>query len=55
MKPLDNRIRRMVHKSNFKKTAHEQALDDKLHERINEYANADELFAKLKIFGKTRR
>ena len=45
----------MVHNNNYKKTAHEQALDDKLHRRINEYANADELFAKLKIFGKTRQ
>lgn len=45
----------MVHVNNFKKTTHEQALDDKLHRHINEYANADELFAKLKIFGKTKQ
>lgn len=45
----------MGHKINSKKTAYKQALDDKLQGRINEYANADELFAKLKIFGKAKR
>lgn len=45
----------MTYRNNSKKTAHEQALDGKLQESINEYANAGELFAKLKIFGKTKR
>lgn len=45
----------MTYRINSKKTAHEQALDGKLQGSINEYANADELFAKLKIFGKTKR
>ncbi|WP_443731319.1 hypothetical protein [Segatella buccae] len=38
-----------IHKTTAEKTAYEQAMDDKKHGRINEYANADELFAKLDI------
>ena len=38
-----------VHKTTTKRTAYEQALDDKKQGRINEYANADELFAKQDI------
>jgi len=45
----------MVHKTTTKHTAYEQALNDKEQGRINEYANTDKLFAKLKIFGKTKR
>ena len=38
-----------IHKMTVEKTAYEQALDDKEHGRINEYVNADDMFAKLGI------
>ena len=55
LKSLVKRMGWTVHKTTTKHTAYEQALDDKKQGRTNEYANADELFAKLKIFGKTKR
>uniref|UniRef100_A0AB33J334 Uncharacterized protein n=1 Tax=Prevotella sp. GTC17254 TaxID=3236794 RepID=A0AB33J334_9BACT len=55
LKSLVKRMGCTVHKTTTKRTAYEQAIDDKLHGRITEYDNADELFAKLKIFGKTKR
>ena len=38
-----------VHKTAPRRTAYEQALDDKAHGRVNEYASADEIFTKLGI------
>lgn len=38
-----------VHKTTVKRTTYEQALEDKEQGRINEYANADELFTKMGI------
>lgn len=55
LKSLVKRMGWTVHKTTMKRTAYEQAIDDKLHGHITEYDNADELFAKLKIFGKTKR
>ena len=49
LKSLVKRMGWTVHKTTAKKTAYEQALDDKEHGRSKEYANADELFAKLNI------
>lgn len=49
LKSLVKRMGWTVHKTSARKTAYEQALDDKQHGRVNEYANADELFAKLGI------
>ncbi len=49
---LKSLVRRMgwtVHKTTTKHTAYEQALNDKEQGRVNEYANADELFSKLGI------
>ncbi len=49
LKSLVKRMGWAIHKTTAEKTAYEQAMDDKKHGRINEYANADELFAKLDI------
>ena len=55
LKSLVKRMGWTVHKTTTEHTAYEQALNDKEQGRINEYANTDKLFAKLKIFGKTKR
>ena len=47
LKSLVKRMGWTVHKTTVKKTAYDQALNDKEHGRIKEYVNADELFAKL--------
>ena len=49
LKSLVKRMGWTVHKTTTKRTAYEQALDDKEQGRINEYANPDELFSKLGI------
>jgi hypothetical protein len=49
LKSLVKRMGWTVHKATVKRTAYEQALEDKEQGRINEYANADELFTKLGI------
>ena len=49
LKSLVKRMGWTIHKTTVEKTAYEQALDDKEHGRINEYANADKLFTKLGI------
>ncbi len=49
LKSLVKRMGWTVHKTTAKRTAYEQALDDKEHGRINKYADADELFTKLDI------
>ena len=50
LKSLVKRMGWTVHKTTTKHTAYEQALNDKEQgRRINEYANADELFSKLGI------
>ena len=49
LKSLVKRMGWTVHKTTTKRTAHEQALDDKEQGRINEYANAEDLFSKLGI------
>ena len=49
LKSLVKRMGWTAHKATPKRTAYEQALDDKEHGRVNEYANADELFTKLGI------
>ena len=49
LKSLVKRMGWTVHKTTTEYTAYEQALNDKEQWRINEYANADELFSKLGI------
>ena len=49
LKPLVKRLGWIVHKTAPRRTAYEQALDDKAHGRVNEYACADEMFTKLGI------
>ncbi|MFC2774938.1 hypothetical protein [Segatella oulorum] len=49
LKSLVKRMGWTVHKTTVKRTAYEQALEDKEQGRINEYANADELFTKMGI------
>lgn len=49
LKSLVKRMGWTVHKTTPKRTAYEQALDDKEQGRVNEYANADDLFTKLGI------
>lgn len=49
LKSLVKRMGRTVHKTTTKHIAYEQALGDKDQGRINEYANADELFSQLDI------
>ena len=49
LKSLVKRRGWTIHKTTVEKTAYEQALDDKEHGRINEYVNADDMFAKLGI------
>ena len=49
LKSLVKRMGRTEHKTIFKHTAYDQALNDKEQGRVNEYANADELFSKLGI------
>ena len=49
LKSLVKRMGWTVHKTTTKHTAYEQALNDKEQGRVNEYANADELFSKLGI------
>ncbi len=49
LKSLVKRMGWTVHKTTVKHTAYEQALEDKEQGRIDEYANADELFTKLGI------
>lgn len=49
LKSLVKRMGWTVHKTTAKYTAYEQALKNKEQGRINEYANADELFSKLDI------
>uniref|UniRef100_A0AB33JQI0 Type II toxin-antitoxin system antitoxin, RelB/DinJ family n=1 Tax=Prevotella sp. GTC17262 TaxID=3236797 RepID=A0AB33JQI0_9BACT len=49
LKSLVKRMGWTVHKATVKPNAYEQALDNKEHGRINEYANADELFNQLGI------
>ena len=49
LKSLVKRMGWTVHKTTTKRTAYEQALNDKEQGCINEYANADELFSKLLI------
>lgn len=50
LKSLVKRMGWTVRKTSHKKTAYEQALDDKEQGRVTEYANTDELFTKLGIF-----
>ena len=49
LKSLVKRMRWTVHKTTPRRTAYEQALDDKAHGRVNEYASANEMFTKLGI------
>lgn len=49
LKSLVKRMGWTVHKTTTKRTAYEQALDDKGQGHTNEYGNADELFPKLGI------
>lgn len=49
LKSLVKRMGWTVHKATPKRTAYEQAIDDKAHGRMNEYASADEMFTKLGI------
>ena len=49
LKSLVKRMGWTVHKATPKRTAYEQAIDDKAHGRVNEYASADEIFTKLGI------
>ena len=49
LKSLVERMGWKIRKTTAKRTSYEQALDDKEHGRVNEYANADELFTKLGI------
>lgn len=49
LKSLVKRMGWTVHKTTTKRTAYEQALDDKANGRVNEYTDADDLFAKLGI------
>ena len=49
LKSLVKRMGWTVHKTTTKRTAYEQALNDKEQGRVNEYASADELFSKLGI------
>lgn len=49
LKSLVKRMGWTVHKTAPRRTAYEQALDDKAHGRVNEYASADEIFTKLGI------
>ena len=49
LKSLVKRMGWTVHKATPKRTAYEQAIDDKAHGRVNEYASADEMFTKLAI------
>lgn len=49
LKSLVKRMGWTVHKTTTEHTAYEQALNDKEQGRVNEYANADELFSKLGI------
>ena len=49
LKSLVKRMGWTVHKTTPRCTAYEQALDDKAHARVNEYASADEMFTKLGI------
>lgn len=48
LKSLVKRMGWKVHKTTVRKTAYEQALEDKQQGRINEYANADDLFSKTR-------
>ena len=49
LKSLVKRMGWTVHKTAPRRTAYEQALDDKAHGRVNEYASANEMFTKLGI------
>lgn len=49
LKSLVKRMGWTAHKTTTKHTTYEQALNDKEQGRVNEYANADELFSKLGI------
>ncbi len=49
LKSLVKRMGWAVHKTAPRRTAYEQALDDKVHGRVNEYANANAMFTKLGI------
>ncbi len=49
LKSLVERMGWKIRKTATKRTSYEQALDDKEHGRVNEYANADELFTKLGV------
>ena len=49
LKSLVKRMGWTVHKTTMKRTAYEQALEDKENGRINEYASVDEMFSKLGI------
>ena len=49
LKSLVKRMGWTVHKTAPRRIAYEQALDDKAHGRVNEYASADEMFIKLGI------
>ena len=40
---------RTVHKTAPRRTAYEQALNDKAHGPVDEYTSADEMFTKLGI------
>lgn len=49
LKSLVERMGWKIRKTATKRTSYEQALDDKEHGRVNEYANTDELFTKLGV------
>ncbi len=49
LKLLVKRMGWTVHKTAPRRTAYEQALDDKAHGRVNEYASAEGMFTKLGI------
>ena len=49
LKSLVKRMGWTVHKTAPRRTAYEQALDDKAHGHVNEYVSANEMFTKLGI------
>ena len=49
LKSLVKRMGWTVHKTAPRRTAYEQALDDKAHGHVNEYVSANDMFTKLGI------
>ena len=49
LKSLVKRMGWTIHKTAPRRTAYEQALNDKAHGHVNEYVSANEMFTKLGI------